>query len=80
MEGLPRLDESVLKAMLSLSFTDTKTKLQPDAMHLASCLVAAFVREAAARAANVAHDLADDEVRPEHLERILPQLLLDFGP
>ena len=37
-------------------------------------------REAWHRAAAEASDDGDTEVLDEHLEKILPQLLLDFGP
>jgi hypothetical protein len=52
--------------------------ITPDALKLSSSLVEAFVRELVGRARELAVLEGDASVQPAHLERILPQLLLDF--
>mmetsp|Transcript_7891 Transcript_7891/g.14991 ORF Transcript_7891/g.14991 Transcript_7891/m.14991 type:complete len:91 (+) Transcript_7891:155-427(+) len=49
-----------------------------DALKLAAEMVRQFVMEAVGRAAALAETEGDPTVEPSHLERILPQLLLDF--
>lgn len=56
------------------------TKFMPSALSLSSSLIRAFVEEAVHRAAAEADDSGDGEITEEHLEKVLPQLLLDFGP
>ena len=43
-------------------------------------LVEAFVSEALTRAQNESESVGASEVAAEHLEKVLPTLLLDFGP
>ena len=54
-------------------------KLGADACSLKGELLRLFVQEAVSRAGNLAHLEGFDEIRSEHLEKILPQLLLDFA-
>lgn len=54
------------------------TAVTQDALTLSASLVEAFVRELVGRAQQLAALQGDACVEPEHLERILPQLLLDF--
>ncbi|XP_068007474.1 centromere protein X isoform X2 [Melanerpes formicivorus] len=63
--------------LLHLHFRDSRTRVNGDAQLLMAELLKVFVR-AAARATRQAQaeDLAKVDI--EHLEKVLPQLLLDF--
>ena len=69
------LRESVLREMLT---HESGAKITSVGLHLSSVLVRAFVMEAWHRAASEAERSCASEVDAEHLEKILPQLLLDF--
>ncbi len=75
VDGMP-LRESVLRELLA---PPSGAKLTPDAMALSSVLVRAFVMEGWSRAAAEAERCCADAVDESHLERILPQLLIDFA-
>ncbi|XP_022445001.1 centromere protein X isoform X1 [Monodon monoceros] len=72
-----RAGELVSK-LLHLHFKDDKTKVSGDALQLMAELLKIFVVEAAIRSVRQAQaeDLAQVDV--EQLEKVLPQLLLDF--
>lgn len=70
--------DAVLGEMLSTSAL--AAKLQPGSLQLASVLVRGFIMEAWHRAAAEAERSCAAEVDETHLEKIMPQLLLDFGP
>eukprot|EP00729_Bicosta_minor_P004159 gene4159-19166_t len=55
-----------------------KTKANQDALKLSAELMRCFVLEAAHRAGVECKASGLPEVTPEHLEKVLPQLLLDF--
>lgn len=55
------------------------TTAKPEALELCAKLVRAFVKEATARACEAARVEGDRAVDGTHLERVLPQLLLDFA-
>ena len=78
----PRLAirDSVLKEVIACGWEEARTKISPDALQLTSALMHSFVHELRHRATAEAAASSAAEVTPEHLERILPQLLLDFGP
>ena len=78
----PRLAirDSVLKEVVACGWEEARTKISPDALQLTSALMHSFVHELRHRATAEAAASDAAEVTPEHLERILPQLLLDFGP
>ena len=80
--GGPRLAirDSVLKEVVACGWEEARTKISPDALQLTSALMHSFVHELRHRATAEAAASDAAEVTPEHLERILPQLLLDFGP
>ncbi|XP_053850495.1 centromere protein X isoform X2 [Vidua macroura] len=63
--------------LLRLHFRDGKTRVNADAQLLVAELLNVFVR-AAARAARQAQAEDLKKVDTEHLEKVLPQLLLDF--
>ncbi|KAI7744608.1 hypothetical protein M8C21_005713, partial [Ambrosia artemisiifolia] len=50
----------------------------PNAVRLSSELLRLFVTEAVQRAATIAEAEGGTKIEATHLERILPQLLLDF--
>ncbi|XP_078294113.1 centromere protein X isoform X1 [Panthera onca] len=64
--------------LLQLHFKDDKTKVSRDALRLVAELLKIFVVEAAIRSVRQAQaeDLALVDV--DQLEKVLPQLLLDF--
>ncbi|XP_042658626.1 centromere protein X isoform X3 [Tyto alba] len=64
--------------LLRLHFRDGRTRVQGDAQLLMAEMLNVFVREAAARAARQAQAEDLQKVDIEHLEKVLPQLLLDF--
>ena len=72
--------EATLRDILSSGFASPDAKLTPHALSLSSVLVRAFVEEARHRAETVALEESAVEVTDEHLEKVLPSLLLDFGP
>ncbi|XP_075296788.1 centromere protein X [Opisthocomus hoazin] len=64
--------------LLRLHFRDGKTRVNGDAQLLMAEMLNVFVREAAARAARQAQAEGLQKVDVEHVEKVLPQLLLDF--
>ncbi|XP_066056870.1 centromere protein X [Chamaea fasciata] len=64
--------------LLRLHFRDARTRVNADAQLLMAELLKVFVREAAARAARQAQAEDLEKVDTEQLEKVLPQLLLDF--
>ena len=71
--------DAALREILMAGFSQ-HTKITPPALGLSSILIRCFVEEAWHRAAMEASDSGDAEITPEHLEKILAQLLLDMGP
>ena len=71
--------ESALRDILQSAFLNG-TKINAQALSLSSVYIRAFIEEAWARAAAEAADSGDNECDETHLEKILPQLLLDMGP
>ncbi|KAM7035476.1 PREDICTED: centromere protein X isoform X2 [Sturnus vulgaris] len=64
--------------LLRLYFRDGRTRVNTDAQLLMAEMLKVFVREAAARAARQAQAEDLKKVDTEQLEKVLPQLLLDF--
>ena len=73
------IHENLLQEIL-LSGASHETRANPQALALTSVLVRSFVEECWHRSAAEAEEAGDAEIKEEHLEKILPQLLLDFGP
>uniref|UniRef100_A0A8V1AMD4 Centromere protein X n=1 Tax=Gallus gallus TaxID=9031 RepID=A0A8V1AMD4_CHICK len=67
-----------VERLLRLHFRDGRTRVNGDALLLMAELLKVFVREAAARAARQAQAEDLEKVDIEHVEKVLPQLLLDF--
>ncbi|XP_045842517.1 centromere protein X isoform X4 [Meles meles] len=79
MEGAGRgFRKDLVNKLLHAHFTDGKTKVGGDALRLMAELLTVFVVEAAVRSVRQAQaeDLALVDVA--QLEKVLPQLLLDF--
>ena len=81
-QPLPQLPirPEFLRAIVAHGFQNERTRISPEALELASGLIRCFALEALHRAVGEAEEDGADEVRNEHLERALPQLLLDMGP
>ncbi|XP_075928492.1 centromere protein X isoform X2 [Petromyzon marinus] len=70
--------QATVGKLLAMHFKDEKTKVNADALKLMTSLLRLFVTEAAMRAGRQAESEAVDVVDVAHLEKVLPQLLLDF--
>ncbi|XP_032097175.1 centromere protein X isoform X4 [Sapajus apella] len=72
------LGEELVSRLLHVHFKDDKTKVSGDALQLMAELLKIFVVEAAVRGVRQAQ--AEDAilVDVDQLEKVLPQLLLDF--
>ena len=68
----------LVNKILHSSFKDTKTKVSPDGLKMMSEFLRLFVEEAIARSEIQAETEGIDKILIEHLEKVLPQLLLDF--
>ncbi|KAK7111492.1 centromere protein X-like [Littorina saxatilis] len=66
-----------VQSVLQLHFKDDKTKVNTDALTLVTELLRVFVSEAAERSAVQAQKDGSNRASVEHVEKILPQLLLD---
>ncbi|KAM9296642.1 centromere protein X [Gastrophryne carolinensis] len=69
---------SLISKLLHLHLEEEKTKVSADALLLIGELLRVFVHETAARAARQAKSEDLTVVDIEHVEKVLPQLLLDF--
>lgn len=80
-QQMPIRDSSLCEILkLGFASQDTKLAANSPSLTLSSVLVRAFVEEARHRATAVALEDGADTVTDEHLEKVLPSLLLDFGP
>ncbi|XP_044154774.1 centromere protein X [Bufo gargarizans] len=70
--------KDLVSKLLHLHLEEDKTKVSGDAILLLAELLKVFVHEAASRAARQALSEDVPAVDIEHVEKILPQLLLDF--
>ncbi|KAM9675033.1 centromere protein X-like [Dama dama] len=78
-EPAPALpSRELVSKLLHLHFKDKKTKVSGDALQLMAELLKIFVVEAAIRSVRQAQAEELDHVDVEQLEKVLPQLLLDF--
>ncbi|GFN81915.1 centromere protein x [Plakobranchus ocellatus] len=67
-----------VREALTQHFKDEKTTLKGNSLALVAELLRLFTKEALTRAADQAKNEGDDRVTIDHLEKILPQLLLDM--
>ncbi|XP_032064436.1 centromere protein X [Thamnophis elegans] len=70
--------KEIVNKVLQLHFKDDRTRASGDAVLLMAEMLKIFVQEASARAARQAQTEDVMRVEVEHVEKILPQLLLDF--
>lgn len=70
---------NTVEQMSKMVFKDEKTKYTPDALKMTTEMMRLYVVEAASRASSQAKCEGSTVVELEHLEKILPQLLLDFA-
>ncbi|XP_051684399.1 centromere protein X isoform X2 [Oryctolagus cuniculus] len=70
--------KELLSKLLHLHFRDHRTKVSADALQLTAELLRIFVVEAAVRGVRQAQAEDVAQVDVEQLEKVLPQLLLDF--
>ncbi|XP_074967616.1 centromere protein X [Phalacrocorax aristotelis] len=70
--------KETVNRMLRLHFRDERTRVNGEAQLLMAEMLNVFVREAAARAVRQAQVEDLEKVDIEHVEKVLPQLLLDF--
>ncbi|XP_050776043.1 centromere protein X [Gopherus flavomarginatus] len=77
-EGASGFRKETVNKILHLHFKDDKTRVSSDALLLMAEMLNVFVREAAARSTRQAQAEDLDRVDIEHVEKVLPQLLLDF--
>ncbi|XP_055264273.1 centromere protein X [Moschus berezovskii] len=70
--------KELVSKLLHLHFKDKKTKVSGDALLLMAELLKIFVLEAAIRSVRQAQAEDVARVDVEQLEKVLPQLLLDF--
>ena len=61
-----------------MGWKDPNTKASKEALKLISHLLCLFTAEALGRADRLADEQASDRITIDHIEAILPQLLLDF--
>ena len=74
-----QFNEKTIENLLKMSFTQDKTRISSDAMKLASEVVRVHAFELLSRSAKQAKLEGSDTVTSEHMEKILPQFLLDFS-
>ncbi|KAK3924874.1 Centromere protein X [Frankliniella fusca] len=67
-----------IKHILKQQFKDPKTRIGDDTVRLVGEVVQVLIIEAAARSCNQALLAGLSVVEMEHVERVLPKLLLDF--
>ncbi|GFY55200.1 centromere protein X [Trichonephila inaurata madagascariensis] len=82
--NIEHLKSKCIEKILKMRFKNSNTKIQNDAVKLSAEVLRIFITECAARAAIQAQNecSSENDITPEvnnqHLEKILPQLLLDF--
>ena len=72
------LKEETVKLFLNKHFQGEKTKISSEALTAFTKLMELFIQEAIERSSQQADIESMEHVDIDHLEKILPQLLLDF--
>ena len=72
------IKEETIKKLLQSHLKEEKTRLSPEALKVFTKFVELFIREGINRSIIQAQNEDLNTVEVEHLEKILPQLLLDF--
>lgn len=68
--------QEVIKQVMIETFEDNKTKLSSDTVQLVSEIARSLCNEACLRAATRAIQDGSDKIDIDHLEKILPQLVI----
>ena len=71
-------NDRTIEALIKLSFKNEKTKTSGDAISMMSELLKVHSLELLSRSAEQAKKEGSDLVKLEHLEKVLPQFMLDF--
>ena len=72
-------NEKNIEALTKSSFKNPKTKISSDAVKLFTELLRVHALEMLSRAAEQAKKEGSSQVLNEHIEKVLPQFLLDFS-
>ena len=72
------LKERTVEELMRLHFSSPRTRLGADGLRLATLALQLYVREAALRASDQARLTGAPEVGLDHLEKVLPQWLMDI--
>ena len=73
-----KFSKETIDQLSKMHFTNEKTKFTPDALVMTTEMLRVYVLEAAYRAAHQAKSEGSNDVALEHVEKVLPQFLLDF--
>jgi len=73
-----KFSKETIDQISKLEFVSERTKYSNDALNMTTEMLKIYVLEAAHRAASQAKSEGSELVELEHLEKILPQFLLDF--
>ena len=73
-----KFSKETVDQISKMEFTSEKTKYSNEALTMTTEMLRIYVLEAAHRAASQARSEGSQVVELEHLEKVLPQLLLDF--
>lgn len=71
--------ESTVTKLLQEHFGNPKTKLNAEGSALVTEYLGLFVKEIISRAERQAKTEGDSQVEGSHLEKVIPQILLDFS-
>ncbi|NP_001268381.1 centromere protein X-like [Bombyx mandarina] len=72
------IKKDVIKELLENHFQESKTKIAPHALMLLADVAKCLVTETCLRAVKQAQREGSNKVDVEHIEKCLPQLMLDF--
>ena len=73
-----KFSKETIDQLAKMHFTNEKTKFTPDALIMTTEMLRVYVLEAAYRSAYQAKSEGSTNVSLEHVEKVLPQFLLDF--
>ena len=83
-DNIPQLNlntkfkKETVRQISKMNFKSDKTKYSNESLLLTTEMLRIYVLEAADRAARQAKSEGSDTVQLEHLEKVLPQFLMDF--
>ncbi|XP_046445721.1 centromere protein X-like [Daphnia pulex] len=74
-----KFKEGLIHELMKLYTTNHKTKIGNEGLTAVNEIMLKFLNEIVWRAMNQAHNEGLNNVNLDHIEKILPQLLLDFA-